>query len=151
MSEATTSAAAPPPLPGPAAPVIEVAAGLVFRQGKLLITQRRAGDHLGGLWEFPGGKRRAGEGFQDCLRRELREELGVEVEVGEVLETLTHPYPDRTVRLQFLKCRWLAHEPQTLGCQALAWVCREELARFAFPAADARLVARLQTEPGLWA
>src|SRR5262245_8839529 len=50
---------------------IEVAAGLVFREGKLLITQRRSHDHLGGLWEFPGGKREAGESFESCLIREL--------------------------------------------------------------------------------
>jgi 8-oxo-dGTP pyrophosphatase MutT (NUDIX family) len=66
---------------------IEVAAGLVFRQGRLLITQRPACSHLGGLWEFPGGKREAGESLADCLRRELREELGIEVDVGELVES----------------------------------------------------------------
>ena len=62
--------------------VIEVSAGLIFRAGKLLITQRHADAHLGGLWEFPGGKRESGETFETCLARELREELGIEVEVG---------------------------------------------------------------------
>jgi len=78
---------------------IEVAAGLVFRNGKLLITRRRANDPLGGLWEFPGGKRKPEETFQECLRRELREELGIEVDVGELLEAITHAYPDKTVHL----------------------------------------------------
>src|SRR5262245_45725195 len=61
--------------------VIEVAAGLVFRGGKVLITQRRPDDHLGGLWEFPGGKREPNETFEQCLHRELKEELGIEVHV----------------------------------------------------------------------
>ena len=70
-------------------PVIEVAAALVFRDGKLLITQRNADAHLGGLWEFPGGKREAEETFETCLTRELREELGIEVTVGELVESIT--------------------------------------------------------------
>src|SRR5216117_3701039 len=69
---------------------IEVAAGVVFRDGRVLITQRRPDDHLGGLWEFPGGKRESGETFEECLQRELREELGIEVEVGEWLGSVTH-------------------------------------------------------------
>jgi mutator protein MutT len=131
--------------------VIDVAAGLLFRDGKLLITQRNADDHLGGLWEFPGGKRQPGESFADCLRRELREELGIEVDIGEPLETLTHQYPDRTVRLQFLRCRWLAQEPRAIGCQAFAWISREQLTHYAFPAADARLLERLGAVAEMWA
>ena len=64
---------------------IEVAAALVFRNGKLLIAQRHAKAHLGGLWEFPGGKRHAEETFEECLVREIREELGVEISVGELM------------------------------------------------------------------
>src|SRR6266850_1662610 len=103
-------------------PSIEVAAGLVFRDGQLLITQRHADAHVGGVWEFPGGKREPGEGFEDCLVRELREELGIEVEVGEILESLTHAYPEKTVVLKFFRCRWLRHEPQALDCPAFKWV-----------------------------
>ncbi len=58
---------------------IEVAAGLVFRDGKLLIARRPRQSHLGGMWEFPGGKREEGESFEECLHRELAEELGIEV------------------------------------------------------------------------
>src|SRR5580765_7280877 len=71
------------------APVIDVSAGLVFRAGKLLITKRHDDAHLGGLWEFPGGKREPDESFEACLVRELREELGIEVAVGELVESLT--------------------------------------------------------------
>jgi len=124
-------------------PKIEVAAGLVFRQGKLLIARRYPEAELGGLWEFPGGKRETGETFEACLARELREELGIEVAVEELVESLTHAYPERTVCLRFYRCRWLQHEPRPLGCQKCKWVSPESLADYAFPAADARLLEKL--------
>ncbi|MBC8094456.1 MAG: 8-oxo-dGTP diphosphatase MutT [Akkermansiaceae bacterium] len=130
--------------------MIEVSAGLVFREGKLLITQRYADSHLGGLWEFPGGKREAGESFEQCLIRELREELGIEVKVGEVIQSLTHDYPGKTVHLKFFRCRWLTNEPRALGCPAFKWVGSGELKHFEFPAADARLLERLANSPELW-
>ena len=130
--------------------IIDVSAGLVFREGQLLITQRHAHAHLGGLWEFPGGKREAGESFADCLVRELREELGIEVEVGELIETIEHEYPEKCVRLKFFRCVWRAHEPRPLGCPAFAWITREELSRYEFPAADARLLERLSRENDIW-
>jgi len=75
--------------------MVEVAAALVFREGKLLISQRHPDAHLGGLWEFPGGKREPDESFAQCLVRELREKLGIEVDVGPVWESVTHAYPGR--------------------------------------------------------
>ena len=133
-----------------AGPSVEVAAALVFRGGKLLITRRHPEAHLGGLWEFPGGKRERGETFEQCLVRELGEELGIEVDVGGLLESLTHPYPEKTVHLRFYRCRWKRHEPQPLGCAAFRWVTAAELKDYAFPAADARLLDRLQSSPQLW-
>jgi mutator protein MutT len=130
--------------------VIDVSAGLVFRDGKLLVTQRPHAGHLGGLWEFPGGKRRAEETFEQCLHRELKEELGIEVDVHELVESITHEYPEKTVRLEFFRCSWRRHEPQALGCPAFHWIGREELARFEFPAADARLLERLRNENRFW-
>jgi mutator protein MutT len=131
-------------------PVIDVAAALVFRDGKLLLTQRHADAHLGGLWEFPGGKREPNETFEACLMRELREELGIEVEVGELVESLTHAYPEKTVHLKFYRCRWKQHEPQPLGCPAFKWVRAVELKDYAFPAADARLLDKLQRDRAIW-
>lgn len=124
----------------PASPEIDVAAGLVFRDGRLLITQRQAGDHMGGLWEFPGGKRHSGETFPECLERELREELGIEVRVGELFAEIAHAYPDRRVRLKFFECRWMGNEPEAIGCSAWRWIRRAELAEYEFPPADARLL-----------
>lgn len=130
--------------------LVEVAAGLVFRKGKLLITQRRPQDHLGGLWEFPGGKRHTDETFEECLRRELIEELGIEVTVGELVEEITHTYPEKTVRLKFFSCRWERNEPQALGCDAFKWVKLSELKNYKFPAADERLLQKLENSPELW-
>ncbi|MBM3829017.1 MAG: (deoxy)nucleoside triphosphate pyrophosphohydrolase [Verrucomicrobia bacterium] len=130
---------------------IEVSAGLVFRAGQLLITQRPVGGHLAGLWEFPGGKRERNETFEACLVRELREELGVEVCVHEELERITHKYPEKTVHLRFFRCTLVnpVAEPRALGCQAVAWVSRGTLANYAFPAADAHLLAKLAI-PDFW-
>lgn len=127
--------------------IIDVAAGLIFRDGKLLITQRKAGSHLAGLWEFPGGKREPGETWADCLCRELREELAIEVAVGRLFNEVTHAYPEKTVHLRFFVCSLISGEPQPLDCAALAWVTTEELGRYSFPAADAGLLASLPEAP----
>ena len=132
---------------------IEASAGLVFRGGQLLITQRLAGSHLAGLWEFPGGKRELNESFEDCLRRELHEELGVVVHVHEEIERITHSYPEKTVHLRFFRCT-LAEadaEPRAIGCQSVAWVTRATLGDYSFPAADERLLERIRAGESLWA
>jgi mutator protein MutT len=131
-------------------PSVEVAAGLVFREGKLLVTQRHADAHLGGLWEFPGGKREVNESFEECLIRELREELGIEVTVGELVESIHHEYPDKAVYLRFFRCQWKEHEARALGCSAIKWVSADELGDYDFPAADARLLDRLRQDDRLW-
>jgi 8-oxo-dGTP diphosphatase len=129
---------------------IEVAAAVLFRGGRLLITQRRLNDHLGGLWEFPGGKRETGETFENCLERELREELGIDVETEELLGEVIHDYPEKSVHLKFFRCLWRRNEPQTLGCHAFAWIERSQLDQFDFPAADAPLIEKLKASPELW-
>jgi len=123
---------------------IDVSAALIFRNGKLLITQRHATVHLGGLWEFPGGKREANETFEQCLVREIREELGIEISVGKLLEEITHAYAEKTVQLKFFICELLNGEPQMLGCAAFKWIEKSELADYEFPAADARLREKLR-------
>jgi 8-oxo-dGTP diphosphatase len=128
---------------------VEVAAALAFRQGRLLVTQRAAGTHLAGLWEFPGGKREPGESWEECLVRELREELDVTVEVGTLFEEVRHVYPSKAVHLRFYLCR-LQGEPRAVECAAAAWVERHRLRDFAFPAADATLLQRLETTPSVW-
>jgi mutator protein MutT len=114
----------------------EVAAGIVWDGARLLITRRHAGGHQGGRWEFPGGKRHSGESLQDCLRRELLEEIGVEVEVGELWRALTHLYPDRHVSIYFLFCRILRGEPCELDVAGLRWIAPAELERLEFVEGD---------------
>jgi mutator protein MutT len=123
---------------------IEVSAALIFHNGRLLITRRHKDSHLGGLWEFPGGKREDNETFEACLVREIREELGVEISVGVPFEEIIHAYPEKTVRLKFFICKLIHGEPQTLGCAAFKWIEKPELAGHDFPAADARLLEKLR-------
>jgi len=130
--------------------IIDVAAALVFRKGKLLITQRFAGDHLGGLWEFPGGKRQDGESFETCLLRELDEELKIKVDLYELVEAVTHTYPEKTVHLRFFRCEWRCSEPVAAGCADFKWVGPMELKQYDFPAADAQLLAKLENTAELW-
>jgi mutator protein MutT len=99
------------------------------------------------LWEFPGGKLGPGETLGECLRREIREELGVDVTVGERIETVTWQYPERTVELHFFRCALLAGSVAPQEGQAVAWVSPEELARYPFPPADAAMIARLGCPP----
>lgn len=129
---------------------IDVTAGLVFRDGKLLITQRKLDSHLGGLWEFPGGKLEFDESFETALVRELDEELGIDVEVGGLIEEITHDYPEKSVHLKFFKCRHLNREPHPHDVHALAWISVGELDEYEFPAADAKLLDKLRVEPALW-
>jgi 8-oxo-dGTP diphosphatase len=125
--------------------VVEVAAGLIRdAAGRYLITQRRRGSHLAGLWEFPGGKVEAGETPAVCLRRELSEELSATFAVGELVETVRWEYPDRTVVLHFFDCRHASGEIRPLEDQAMEWVEPARLAGYDFPPADRELIARLR-------
>jgi 8-oxo-dGTP diphosphatase len=129
-------------------PVIEVAAALIQDEaGRYLITQRRRGSHLAGLWEFPGGKQEAGESPEACLRRELAEELAGNFSVGEPFATIRWDYPDRTVTLHFFRCRLESGTIEPLESQTMAWVAPERLGEFDFPPADREIVARLRARP----
>ena len=124
--------------------VIEVAAGLIRDgSGRYLITQRRRGSHLAGLWEFPGGKVEAGETPAACLRRELAEELSAAFAVGALVETVRWEYPDRTVVLHFFDCRLASGEIVPLEEQTMEWVPPARLADYSFPPADQELIQRL--------
>ena len=121
---------------------VDVVAAVVERAGQYLITRRLEGTHLAGLWEFPGGKILPAEKPEDALRRELKEELGVEAAVGELIETVDWTYPEKSVRLLFFRCA-LAGEPAPLEGQEMRWVAGADLRSFHFPDADATLIARL--------
>jgi mutator protein MutT len=124
--------------------VIEVAAGLIKRNNRYLIARRKAGVHLAGFWEFPGGKREAGESLTDCLQRELSEELGVQVSLPIPYQIVRYEYQDKIVELHFFHCVIDRGEPVPLGCEEIRWVCAEELTQFAFPPADCAVIESLQ-------
>ena len=124
--------------------VIEVVAGLIRdADGRYLITQRRRGSHLAGLWEFPGGKLEAGETPAAGLQRELREELSADFAVGDQVETVRWEYPDRVVVLHFFECRVQAGAIEPREEQAMTWVEPARLGEYDFPPADRELIARL--------
>jgi mutator protein MutT len=126
----------------PANPAIVVLAGVIERDGRILVTRRLEHTHLSGLWEFPGGKCDAGETHEACLARELREELNVDAEIGAEILTTEHAYPEKTVRLHF---RWCAvqGEPEPMLGQEMRWITRDELRTLPFPEADKRLIELL--------
>ena len=123
---------------------VVVAAAVIERDGRVLLTRRLEGTHLGGFWEFPGGKCEPGEALDVCLRRELREELAVEVVVGEELLSTAHSYPERTVVIHFFAAQLLGDPTPQIG-QEMQWIRRDDLPTLKLPPADDELVALLQT------
>ena len=129
----------------PRTPHYDVTAAVIRREdGALLIAQRPPNGMLGGLWEFPGGKREAGESLPDCLRREIEEELALEIEVGVQIGTVKHAYSHFRITLYAFACRYLGGEPQTIGCAAWTWTSLAELDRYAFPVTDQKIIAMLR-------
>ena len=111
--------------------------------GEVLIDQRLEEGLLGGLWEFPGGKQETGETISDCIVRELREELAIEVRVGEELISIDHAYSHKKLRFVVHLCTWLSGDPQPLASQQVRWVRPSALEDYPFPAANARIIEAL--------
>jgi 8-oxo-dGTP diphosphatase len=120
-----------------------VAAAVLEREGKILAARRKKGSHLEGLWEFPGGKLEPGESPEECLVRELEEEMGVLVSPREILEVVFHRYPEMCVLLLFYRCELASGEPRALDCDEILWVPRAELASLDWAPADVPFVRRL--------
>ena len=117
-----------------------VVAAVVERDGRFFITRRQDGVHLEGYWEFPGGKVEPGESDEAALVREMREELDAGVTVLELIFSVLHAYPDRTVELRFYACDLTGPPPRPLLGQEVRWVTRDELRTLRFPPADRELV-----------
>ncbi|WAL58314.1 A/G-specific adenine glycosylase [Thermocoleostomius sinensis] len=115
------------------------------QQGQILIDRRRPDGLLGGLWEFPGGKIEPNETVEACIRREIQEELGIEVEVGDRLITIDHTYSHFHVTLNVHHCRHVQGEPQPIECAEVRWVTVDELDQFPFPKANVQIITALQT------
>jgi 8-oxo-dGTP diphosphatase len=126
--------------------VVEVAAGLVYCEGRYLIARRNPGVHLAGFWEFPGGKREQGETLEECLRRELFEELGIRIDMPIPFQIIRHEYEEQTVELHFFRCRIEAGHATAIDCAEIRWVWPHELGDFEFPPADHPIIEALQRQ-----
>ncbi len=122
----------------------EVGAGVIVnRKGQVLIAQRRAEAMLGGLWEFPGGTCEAGEAMPDCVARELREELGIGVEIGDRLMVVRHAYSHFTIALHVYWCRIRKGRPRPIECADYRWCTIADLRQYPFSRADLHVVDKL--------
>ena len=125
-------------------PHFDVTAGLIFRSGKVLISRRQKGSHLAGLWEFPGGKREAEESLEECLQRELAEELGIKIRVENHCFTVDHSYGDRSISLHVFHCTLLEGEPKPLQSDGIKWVSPKALGSHEFPPPDSKVIDYLR-------
>lgn len=127
-----------------------IAAGVIYRRGKILIQQRLNQGLLGGLWEFPGGKVEAGEGLAECVARECGEELGIAVRVGEKIISVDHAFSHFSITLHAFRCAYISGRVKISSAQKFKWVAPDELEQYAFPAANKKIIAALlapQTAP----
>jgi A/G-specific adenine glycosylase len=111
---------------------------------RVIVQQRPSHGLLGGLWEFPGGKREAGEALEDTVAREVLEELGLEVEVGDEFATVDHAYSHFRITLHAFHCRYRGGEPEPRASQQVRWVGLGELDALAFPKANKTVLERLK-------
>ncbi|KKM10185.1 NUDIX hydrolase [Clostridiales bacterium PH28_bin88] len=123
-----------------------VTAGIIEREGKILIAQRPANAHRALEWEFPGGKLEPGEQPEECLKRELREELGLNVEVEDIYKVVLHRYEDREVLLLCYRCQYAGGEPEAKEGQDFRWVTVEQMGAYDFSAADIPVLEKLHRE-----
>ncbi len=128
----------------PEQPHYTVTAAVIQRNGRVLIARRPEDGLLGGLWEFPGGKRQEGEDLPACLQREINEELGVEVQVAEELGVYKHAYTHFRVTLHAYRCRLTAGEPRPIQASDLRWVFPGELHSFPMGKIDRQISRDLQ-------
>jgi 8-oxo-dGTP diphosphatase len=114
------------------------------QQGKVLIDRRKPSGEMGGLWEFPGGKLEPGETIEECIQREVKEELAMEIVVGDRLITITHTYETFMVTLYVHDCQHLRGLPQALECEEIRWVEPAQMNQYQFPQANTQIINLLQ-------
>jgi len=121
--------------------VTDVTAAVIEKNGKYLVSRRPRGDEQ--VWEFPGGTVEEGETLQECLKREISEELGMDIEVGEELKTVKATRGDKKLLIHFFKCRITAGSPMALGCREFSWLAPKDLLRLPFAHADKEMARAL--------
>ena len=124
--------------------IIRVTAAILEKDGKILIAKRKTGDKLfAGLWEFPGGKVEEGETPEECMARELKEELDIEVEVGELITSNKHKYPHGIFELLAYRVKHISGEMVLNDHEEIKWVTADEMSNFEFPPADLPIIKEL--------
>ncbi len=129
---------------------IQVAAAVIVRGSRLLLSRRPRGKTLCKLWEFPGGKQLAGESLAKCLKREMRESTGIRVAVGEKFAVVEHEYPEGRVRSHFYRCSIDSGSETPLECSGLEWVHRDALFELQFLPSEKPVLKLLRTRQGFW-
>jgi mutator protein MutT len=122
---------------------VDAAIAIVVREGKVLVCQRKDDDTFGGYWEFPGGKQEDGETLEQCLARELREELNIAARPTSALPPIVHDYPETLVRLFPFLCEHESGEPEMIECQAARWIAPIQLREYRFPPANEGLIEQV--------
>lgn len=129
--------------------VIPCGVAVIRRDREFLIAQRNADDTFGSFWEFPGGKKNSGESFEDCVVRETKEELGVNICVDRKLMEIRRKYNEKIIWLNFYLCSFISGEPKPIDCQNVRWTDVEELKNFSFPPANDTVIRKLVEICGL--
>ena len=124
--------------------VIPCGVALIRRGDEFLISQRKKNDSFGSLWEFPGGKKDPGESFEECVAREVKEEVDIDVRVHEKFMEIRRPYHERMIWLNFFLCSHVAGEPRPLDCEKVEWVRLEDLKNYEFPPANDQVIQKLK-------
>ncbi|MDR3586481.1 MAG: (deoxy)nucleoside triphosphate pyrophosphohydrolase [Desulfosporosinus sp.] len=123
----------------------EVTAAIIIKENRVLIAERAPGENLAGKWEFPGGKIELGETLQECLKREIREELEVEINVLELFGESIYVYQNGTIKLMAFRCQWISGDFSLNVHSRIKWVTSQELDLYDFAPADIPLVDKLKT------
>jgi mutator protein MutT len=119
----------------------EVTAAIIERGGKYLVSRRPRGDQ--NVWEFPGGTLEEGETLSECLQREIAEELGIDVEVGDEVKSVRTSRSGKDLLIHFYECKITAGKPVALGCREFSWLAPKDLVRLPFAAADKEMAKEL--------
>ena len=119
--------------------MIEVVAGVIYKDNKFLIAQRNMKKSQGGLWEFPGGKVESNETKRDALKREIKEEFNTDIEVTEYIGEIIHHYPEKEVKIYFYKAKLIGDNIELLEHEAYEWITKEDKVSYKFAGADEKI------------
>ena len=119
--------------------MIEVVAGVIYKEDKFLIAQRNLKKAQGGFWEFPGGKLEKNETYEDALKREIKEEFNADIKVDKYIGENVHHYPDRDIKLVFYKATLLSDNIELLEHEDYKWITKDDKDKFEFAGADIKV------------